>query len=341
MDTRKVYAVALAGGQGAHLWPLARKRKPKELLHCGHGMSLLEQTITRISSLIPLENRWVITTEDQVDAIESTVSALTSKIIIEPDGRDTAAAMIHAALLLAEYDSEAVVVFLPTDHYIPQTNKFLDFLSHALDFAKKHSHFTLLGLPASYPAPEYGYIAYDSNVLHYPAPVTFFHEKPSLSLCAEYVAQGLLWNSGIVISQVGFLVEQCKEVAPDIFESVYAYLYEDGDYYGIPKVSAQKAFLEKITQSFVLPSDFIWSDVGMLEKFLSLRSHSGDRSQVISIDAADNLVDAQDSLVALVGVENLCVVQNDDVLLIVNRDQVDKIKSVLEVLKHDYNEEYL
>jgi mannose-1-phosphate guanylyltransferase len=341
MDTRKVYAVALAGGQGAKLWPLSRKRRPKELLHCGHGRSLLEQTITRVSSLISLENRWIITTEDQADAIEPAVSALTSKIIIEPDGRDTAAAMIHAALLLREHDKEAVVVFLPTDHYIPQTSKFLDFLSHAIDFAAKHSRITFLGLPASYPATEYGYIAYDSNSLQYPTPVTFFHEKPSSSLCAEYVTQGLLWNSGIVVSQVDLFIEQCKEVAPDIFEGVHAYLYENGDYYGIQRLSAQKAFFEKITQSSVLPSDFLWSDVGMLEKFLSVRSHSVDRSQVISIDAVDNLVDAQESLVALVGVDNLCVVQSDDVLLIVNRDHVDKIKSVLEVLKQEYNEEYL
>lgn len=341
MESKKVYAVALAGGQGAALWPLSRKRKPKELLHCGHDTSLLEQTIARISPLVPVENRWIITTEDQLDSIEPVISSLVGNIIIEPDGRDTAAAMIHAALVLEQHDSNTVVIFLPTDHYIPQVPKFLDFLSHAIDFAMHHEKITFLGLPAAYPAPEYGYIGYDFDSVDYPARVTFFHEKPSMGLCAEYVAQGLLWNSGIVVSQVRLFLEECKEVAPDIFEAVYAYLYQDGDYYGIPKLSAQKAFFEKSTESSVLPADFLWCDVGNLEKFLSLRSHSSDRSQVVSIDASDNLVDAQDSLVALVGVDNLCVVQSDDVLLIVSRDQVDKIKAVLEVLKREQSEEYL
>ncbi len=340
MKHTKLYGVVLAGGEGTRLWPLSRKRRPKELLSFIREASFLEQSITRISSLIPLSQRWAITTDEQSEAIQLAVGDQVGTIITEPDARGTAASLTLTCLLIAQQDPDAVVVFLPTDHYIPQTQKFLEFITHAIDFTATSSQITLLGLKALYPTVDYGYIAYKDGST-FPAPVQFFHEKPPAQFCAQYVQEGWLWNSGIVVTQVGTFLETCKIVAPELFQSVFAYLFEDGDYYGVPQGSVGTLILEKAMNCSVLPADFVWCDVGNLESFLSLRDQMSGQQNVVTIDAQDNLVEVQDSLVALVGVDNLCVVQNDDVLLVVNRNQLDKIKLVIEVLKRQHNEDYL
>ncbi len=340
MENKHVYAITLAGGQEGSLWPLVRKRK-KELFGSTPEESLVGQAITRVHSFVPYEHHWVITTQEQAEDLLPLLVSHAGKIITEPDDRGTAATFVHAAFVLADQDPHAVVVFLPVEHHIPQVSKFLAFLSHAVDFATSHERLVVLGLPALCASSEYGYLAYDTATLEYPAPVAFFHENPPPSLCEAYVKQGFLWNSGIMVCQVGVFLEQCHTVIPEVFEEVYAYLYQEGDYYGIPELSIKKDFLEKVPCVSVLPADFIWFDVNNLEKFLSVHKRAAGEKRVVCIDAHDNLVDAQDSLVALVGVDNVCVVQSDGILLIVHRDQIDKVKNVLDLLKQERNEEYL
>jgi len=341
VEENKAYAIALAGGEGAALWPLARRSRPRELLHCIRGQNLLEQTLTRVAPLFSVEQRWAITTDDHREALLPCLEPLVGRVIVEPDDRGTAASMIHAALLLERYHPNAVLVFLPVNQHIAQPGKFVDFLSHAIDFAAHQARITLLGLPAAYPSGDYGYIAYDAANGDYPAPIAFFHEKPPIGLCQEYVKQELLWHTGIVVAQVGIFLQECQAVAPEIFEGVCHYLYGDADYYGIPPLSFEKAVLEKTQRASVLPADFSWCDVSTLERFITAHASSSGQRRVVCIDASENLVEAEDSLVALVGVDNICVVQNDGVLLVVNRDQIDKVKHVLDVLKQERNNDYL
>jgi mannose-1-phosphate guanylyltransferase/mannose-6-phosphate isomerase len=336
----KPYVVIMAGGSGERLWPLSRRKRPKQTLNFKDQQSLLEKTIERIQALVPISERIIVTAQDQVDSIEASVGDLVGAIIAEPVARNTAAAFILAAALVHQEDPEAVIMFTPCDHYIPQTEKYIGFMEHAFDRAANSSDLVLLGLTPHYPATGYGYIA-PAQQDSFPAAVEKFHEKPTALLAEEYCVNGYLWNSGIIVARASVFLQTAHHTAPDVYAAVYAYIQEDAPYENIPKISVDYAILEKAKNCVVLPADLAWCDVGNLETFLSLKDQQYDQSHVVSIDSKNNLVEVEDMLVALVGMENVCVIQNDNILLVVNRDQVEKVKMVLDVLKAEQHEEYL
>ncbi len=340
MNDIRVHAVILAGGNGEHLWPLSRKTHPKQTLPFLQNTSLLEQTIERISSYIPEQRRWIVTSAEHEDHILEKVGNLVAGVIVEPEARNTAPAMLLAALLIHQNDPDAVLLFLPSDHYIPQTNLFLEFVYHAIDFVAENEKITLFGLRPTHPSTSYGYIQYKADQL-FPAPVVQFHEKPHSQSAQQYCDDGYLWNSGIVASHVQTFINISKEVAPEIYEAVSDYIQGCGDYADSPSVSVDYGIMEKTDKATVLPADFIWHDIGNLETFLSLRNAFQSEDNVIQIDAKDNLIEAEGLLVAVVGVDNLCVIQKDDILLIVHRDQVEKVKQIIDTLKKGHKEEYL
>lgn len=333
------YVVILAGGSGERLWPLSRRKRPKQLLPFKNRQSLLEATIDRVSCLVPKENILIITTQEQMEFLEDSVAHLVGHIIGEPMARNTAAAFTLAASIVAQQDPDAVIIFTHADYYIPQTDKYLGFMHHALDVASQSPHLVLLGLKPHYPATGYGYIAPGKQET-FPLPVEQFHEKPSLEVAEQYCKAGYLWNSGMIIAQTKVFLQTAQETAPDVMEAIKAYLEGLAPYENVPKISVDHAILEKAKNCVVLPADFVWCDVGNLETFLSLKDQSPE-NMVVSIDSKNNLVEVNDMLVALVGMENVCVVQNENILLVVHRDQVEKVKMVLDVLKHQEYEEYV
>lgn len=333
------YVVIMAGGSGERLWPLSRRARPKQLLPFKNKQSLLEKTIHRMSYLAPQEQTLVITAQDQAASIEESVGRLVGHIIVEPAARNTAAAFTLAASLIAQDDPQAVVIFTPSDHYIPQTDTYVGFMQHAVDVAQKTDSLVLLGLTPHYPATGYGYIAPVSTE-ECPSPVKKFCEKPSAEVAQEYCKQGYLWNSGIIVARAEVFLSTIQKTDRAVFDAVQAYINSNGNYEQVPKISVDYAVLERADNCVVLPADFVWCDVGNLETFLSLKDQS-NQDMVVSIDSKNNLVEVSDMLVALVGMENVCVVQNENILLVVHRDQVEKVKMVLDVLKHQEHEEYV
>lgn len=340
MKDLRIHALIVTPEASDRLWPLSRNKTPKQLLPFIKDASLLEQTIDLVGTFIDQKRRWIVTRQEEAEDIESSVGEKVEHIVVEPEKCSQFSAMLLAAFLLEEIDPHATLLFLPADYYIPEKKKFLEFIEYALDYAQEHETITMLGFKPSYASTEYQYIV-PAVSDEYPSRITTLHTDPTQEEAEKYLQAGYLWNSGICVAQVKSFLSICQEAAPDIFDSVLHFVHSSGTYNNTTQESFGSAVICKSDKISVLPVDFIWSDVSNLETFLALKNTQQQKASIIEVDAKNNVVEAQDALVALVGVEDLCVVQKDDIILVVHRDHVEKVKQVVDILKHNQQEEYL
>jgi mannose-1-phosphate guanylyltransferase/mannose-6-phosphate isomerase len=336
-----IYALILAGGSGERLWPLSRYHKPKQLLVLEEEKSLLEATVERVSTLMAREHIWVSTTKQHIPEVTALVRDKVGMVASESAARNTAAAVLLHCFSLYALDPDAVVMITPADHYIPQHDLFVESALHAYDSAEEQKKMILFGAQPTYPSVAYGYIEYIA-VPSFPYDIKKFHEKPTHEVAQAYLAHPtMLWNMGIIFASVAVLLEEFNKHAPDIVAAVKAHWLEDAPFEQVPSRSIDYAVLEKSDCMAVLPVTFAWHDVGNLATFLALRKRVAKKPLVVAIDSSNYLIDATAPVVALVGVENICVVQTDDVLLIAHRDKTEKVKLVLDTLRHNNSDEYL
>lgn len=330
------YFVVLAGGNGERLWPLSRMSKPKQLLAVGSELTLLEQAVERAACLVPRDHILISTTQQHAASVRQTVGETAGAIIVEPGSRNTGPAILLCCFEVLQKNPHATIVFVPADPFIPETHKFVGFMEHALDFVRHHNSITLLGMRPTFPATGYGYIEYDpQRTSHIPYQVTHFREKPSYEIAQQYMEAGnVLWNIGIFAAKVQTFIEEFKRHAPEIYDGVVAYRAGTLSYSQIKSDSVDYAVMEKTDNVFVLPVDFTWCDVGNIEVFLSLqKDYKQERGSYLEFNARNNLVDVPHKMVALVGVDDLCVVETADALLIVKRDQAEHVRGIVKQLK--------
>lgn len=336
MSKKNVYYVIMAGGDGTRLWPLSRQAKPKQLLPIGTDKSLLEQSIDRIAPLTSKEFIWISTTAQHEKAVQATVGKQVGNIIAEPGSRNTGPAILLCTMEIYARDPDAVIMFIPADAFIPQRDwkKWRSFLEHAVEYAAHQDKIVLLGVQPTYAATGYGYITYDKTETA-PYTVTHFREKPSLEAAERYIEQGNnLWNISIFCAQASVFMQEFQMYAPEMFDGVTAYFDMKDSYQSIVADSIDYAIMEHSKRVVVLPIDVSWCDVGNIEVFLSLKQQYNTLdANFIAYDAHNNLVDVPGKLVALVGVDDLCVVEVDDALLITKRKDAENVRSIIRLLK--------
>jgi mannose-1-phosphate guanylyltransferase len=338
----------MAGGDGHRMWPLSRQSRPKQLLTLGTDQTLVEQALERALLLAPKSNIWVGTTAQHAQALKSNIGNRVGRFIIEPGLRNTAPAILLNCLELQDHDPEAMAIFFPADAFIPQrdSKKFAAFIEFAVDYAFEHDEIVLLGVEPTYPATGYGYIEYDKQTARRataPYPVTRFREKPSYEVAQQFLEDGnKLWNVSIFCAKVSTFIREFAAAAPAIYNAVCAYRRGEIPYDAIPADSIDYAVIERSEHIAVLPVDFSWCDVGNLEVYLSLKQNYNTLdANYIAIASQNNLIDVPGKLVALVGVDNLCVVEVDDALLIVNRSATEDVRGIVKLLKQRKNTHYL
>lgn len=332
-----IYCVALAGGAGERLWPLSRKNHPKQFLSINGKQTLLEDTLDRLGAISSSIHPWIVTTKHYKDKILEYIDTKVEKIVIEPHAQNTGPAILLTALLIAHENPEACLVLCPTDHYIDDTQAFAQALQCSVEHAKKSDAIVLLGVKPTFPATGYGYIACDQqNQNGIVVPVLAFHEKPNHEKAQEFLNAGnFLWNAGIFCGSVKTFIRAFKLHAPDLYYGMLKYLAGERDYETLPKISFDYAVLEKYASILVHPVSFEWSDIGDMKTFLTIQEKNSPNKNIIEINANENLVSTTKKLVALVDVNNLCVVENEGILLIIPQDSVQKIRNVVDMLKND------
>lgn len=348
------YALILAGGSGTRFWPLSRDARPKQLLDLFGDGTLLEQTIRRLDGLVATENILILTSESQLEAVRAAAPMLPAEnVFAEPTRRDTAPAVALGIGLVAARDPEALMMVLPADQLIRDGYGFRAVMRDALAVAGHSDGLVTVGIQPTWPCPSYGYIERgDAAVFagcetdHQPYEVRRFREKPNPELAEEFLRQGgFSWNAGMFVWKISAATGQLAKHAPELAEFVEALRTAAnplaciaGRFPQLPARSIDYALMEKADRILNIEASFDWDDVGSWISIAKYFPAYGDENHanraVTEIESHRNIVFTSQpgTHVALLGVDDLIIVQTPDALLVADRHQADAIKKLADLL---------
>ena len=342
-----LHAVVMAGGAGERFWPRSRRARPKPLMRVLGTQSLLEAALAHARRFAGADRVWLVCTAENATAIRAASGLPRARMLIEPQGRNTAMAVGFAAARVAAVDADAVLAVLPADHVIPDARAFATALERAARAAKTGALVTL-GIKPTRPETGYGYIQVGTAAgrahpgLHR---VRRFVEKPSAAVAARMLrAGGHLWNAGIFVWTAVSLLAEIERCAPELAEALAPLRAKptrtalERAYRRAPSLPIDVAVLERSDRVWTLPVQFHWSDVGNWASLAAELGVAGSRSCVVGgeallEDAAGNLVWGHDRLIALLGVEGLAVVDTGDALLVARLDRSSDVRRVVAQLR--------
>jgi mannose-1-phosphate guanylyltransferase len=354
--------VILAGGSGTRFWPRSRRARAKQVLALDGERSMIQQTVERLKPLSSLEHTWVITNDLLAGEIADQLKGVPlSQIVQEPAARNTAPACGLAAFLIEKDNPDAVLGVFPSDHVIGDEPRFLKILQRGIALAAAGANMVVLGIEPTRPETGYGYIetgdlAGDDSTLR----VRRFTEKPNLMKAEEFVAAGnYYWNSGMFLWSARTLANAVREHLPETaplleeiaaafgtknFEKIFAELYPKCENISVDYaiLEPRSAKGENNSNLFCLPAEFAWNDLGswasLYEYQLETRLRGDGEGNVadsdghLTIHGANNYVYSPRKFVALVGVENLVIVDTEDALLIAHRDHSQDVGKIVKEL---------
>jgi len=322
--------VVLCGGAGTRLWPLSHAKAPKQLLQLFGNRSLLQESVLRNSNyckelLVVCNTHIVADVRGQIGELKDLMSV---KWIEEPEGRNTAAAIALSALMSAPDD---LLLVTPSDHLILNDELYAQTVASAAKFATE-GYLVTIGLRPAYPETGYGYIQYQGNE------VLAFTEKPDKENAIRFMESGnYLWNSGIFCFSVRTILEEMELHAKDILlkcREAVTELKETGSISiksmkAIPSLSIDYAVMERSRRIKVVPSDIKWSDVGTYDALIEAIADRDEHSAInIACESAHNYVFHQKRPVAIVGLENIIVVDHPNGLLVMKKGMGQHVKEV-------------
>jgi mannose-1-phosphate guanylyltransferase len=351
------YALILAGGSGTRFWPLSRNNRPKQLLDLFGTGTLLEQAIRRLDGLVPTENILILTNELQADAVRANAAMLPAgNIFAEPAKRDTAPAVALGIGLVAARNPDAVMMVLPADQLIQDTAAYQAVMRDALRVAEQSDGLVTIGIHPTWPCPSYGYIERGGRATipgldfdNPPFEVKRFREKPSPELAEQFLRQGgFSWNAGMFVWSLPTVIRQLTTHAPELAAFI-AELRDASDlaatvaekFPSLPARSIDYALMENADRVLNIEATFDWDDVGSwisVAKYLDTYGAENRANEAITeLDSQHNIVfnARPGSRIALLGVDDLIVVQTEDALLIANRHQADAIKNLSPLLPQE------
>ena len=359
MGDNDVHAVIMAGGRGERFWPKSRASFPKQALNLVGRQSMLQDTVHRISPIIPYDKILIITNREQSGIIKRQLPRISKdNIIIEPVGRNTSACIGLAALFIEKRQSpESIMLVLPSDHLISKRKSFLKVLSTGFKMARDGNNLVTLGIRPTYPATGYGYIEIEPG--HFPKgvyKVMRFIEKPQKNRAERFIKTNRhFWNSGMFIWKVSTILREIEKNLPGLYKGlmdIRKTLWEDGGittrgmsaisriYTKLDSISIDYGVMEKSDNVFVVKADIGWQDLG---SWVSLnRLYKKDRNGNIvigkhsGIDTNDCIIVSDTgNLIGTVGVKGLIIVRSGDSVLVSSMENGEKVKELVQGLGKD------
>lgn len=359
------HAVIMAGGSGTRFWPKSTKKHPKQFLNLFGEQTMLQTTADRIKELIPAERLWVITNDRYVGLVKKQLPEVPQKNIIgESIAKNTAPCVALAAALIQEEDPDATIAVLPADHLVRRPEKFHMILEAANAKAREGNNLVTIGIEPNRPETGYGYIEFDTeqSEIHEGKEVRKvkqFREKPDLQTARQFIGLGnFLWNSGMFVWSATTILDEFEKHLPEISEQIDALAPAIGSekqkdaidqfYQACPSISIDYGIMEQSESVYVVPGSFGWSDVGSWNAVYNLREKD-ENGNVIEAEyitltqSKNNLIQSNsDKMIALVGVEDLAVVETDRAFLVCNLNEAQGVKQIVNQLKEeDKDKKYL
>jgi mannose-1-phosphate guanylyltransferase len=353
-----LYAVIMAGGVGSRFWPRSKKKLPKQLLRIFDDKTMIQATVARLSGLVDEKQIYVITNAIQrPEVIKQLKNVPEENIIEEPFGRNTAACIGLASILIKAKDPNAVTVVLPADHIIKDREKFLDTIKNAAEFSYESKGLVTIGINPTRPETGYGYIQIDDKeIAKNIFKVYSFAEKPNYATALRFIESGdFLWNSGMFIWRVDVILDEIQNLMPDLHEGLKQiessfskknYKEELSNVYGqLKKISIDYGIMEKSSKVYLTKGMFNWSDVGSWEEVfqLSQKDENGNavEGKVYTDMVVDSFIYSPDKMTAVIGLDNIIVINHEDTVLVCRRDKAQNVKEIVDFIKIKRWDEYL
>jgi mannose-1-phosphate guanylyltransferase / mannose-6-phosphate isomerase len=357
MSEPQVYAVILAGGSGSRLWPLSRQQLPKQFLALDGKDSLIQTTINRLSPVIDAKSVLIVTQEAHAKG-EAYHALLPYKTLFEPTGRNTAPAIALAAAYLTAGGADPIMVVLPSDHIIKDEVRFRMHLNMAI-MAAKSGKLVTFGIQPTRPDTGFGYIKVKKRTeakglrtedQSYIYEVDRFTEKPDHATAKRFLNEGgYYWNSGMFVWRASVILAEIQQHLPAVHQVLQNIIAEsksagtfqqavEKHFAAMPPISIDYGVLEKSSRVSLIPCDIGWNDVGSWQAVHENSKHDENgntlQGKVIALDCKNSLIRAEKRLVAAIGVEDLCVVETADAVLISKSDQTQRVREVVDELQH-------
>jgi mannose-1-phosphate guanylyltransferase len=353
------YGLILAGGRGTRFWPRSRRARAKQVLNLFGNRSLIQQTVDRLSPVLPPENIWILTNDHlRAEIVKQLPEVPKRQILAEPLQRNTAPAIGLAAHIIQDLNPNSVMGVFPADHIITRPARYVRLLRPAFKAAEQ-GNIVVLGIQPRWAETGYGYIEFPkgvSNTLPIPLQVLRFREKPDLPTARKFLQAGrFYWNAGMFFWKTSVLLDALRRHLPKTatllaaippvssrnFSAVLTKIFPMCE-----NISIDYAVLEKAEGVVGLAAgDIGWNDVGSWNAVFELEASAPgsnvSRQELLNIDSAGNYVDTNGKLVALLGVKDLVIVDTPDALLIADRRRAQQVGDIVKLLEQQKREDLL
>ena len=334
-------ALIMAGGIGTRFWPMSKASKPKQFLSILSEKSMIQMTVERLLEKIKMKDIYVVTAASQTALVEEHLPKLPKEnIISEPFGMNTAPCIALSALYLRKkYQNDETMFVLPADHLIQNVEEFQRTLSVG-EKAAKLENLVTFGIKPTYPATGYGYIESGEKNQNEMYEVARFKEKPDVTTAEKFIKAGnFFWNSGMFMWKISTILDAYQQFLPDVtlllneIEKKWDQTVTDiaEIYKKMPKLPVDIGIMEKTKKRIVIPVDYGWSDVGGWKALYDISKKDKNdnviKADTILIDSKKNYINAQKK-VALIGIDDVIIVETDDAILISKKDRSEEVKKI-------------
>ncbi len=358
---KNIYTLIMAGGSGTRFWPRSKTLKPKQYLNLFGSDSLLQSTIKRFSTFTSTGNMYIVSGKNQAAVLEQQTTMLPQKnLIYEPVGKNTLPCIGLAAMFTERENPDGIMVVTPSDHLIENDELFRDTVLSAVKIANERNGIVTIGISPSYPATGYGYVQTAVNITGSEKIKQFkverFVEKPNEATAAEYIQKGgFYWNSGLFVFKISVFLDAVKRYAPALYSGLRKIQAEIGKssfeetldkiYRTVESISIDYGIMEHADNIYLVEGNFTWNDLGSWES-VYLASNKDEKGNAgaggsVIIDSKNSFVYSDKGLIALVGLDDVIVVQDGNTTLVCKREKAEEIKKVVDWLKSENKNEYL